>query len=95
LFVSFNEAFQQRCASLGLVAYARSLPLGGVTYNLVNLAQDLINHAKANTSSNAVVIPILQTFTILLEADVLQRLNLHPDGLAACVRHVCITGVHA
>lgn len=71
-----------------MVSYAQALPLTDVTgkaYSLVELVGDLINHAKSNMSTNAVVVPVIQTFTLLLEADVLRELSADPRGLQQCV----------
>ncbi|KAJ6512250.1 TBCD protein [Mycena vitilis] len=77
----------QRPVGLSLVGYSKSLPLSakedadtGLGYNLVALARDLLNRARANLSSNGVVIPILQTFNVLLEADSLRRLTEDLQG---------------
>ena len=49
-------------------------------YHLRGLAQDLLAQAMANVSSNNVVVPVLQTFNVLLEADVFENLPQDPDG---------------
>jgi hypothetical protein len=67
-----------------LVKFAQGLPLSRSStspYSLLELVNDLINRAKSNMSSNAVVVPVLQTFTILLEADALRQLPQDPFGL--------------
>jgi hypothetical protein len=70
---------------LSLVEYSKSLPLSGdeeakLGYNLLALARDLLAHLRANFTSNGVVVPVLQTFNILLEADALRRLPEDPRG---------------
>ncbi|KAJ7670233.1 TBCD protein [Mycena rosella] len=67
----------QRPVGLSLVEYCRSLPLTADAepgYSLVGLAHDLLSHARTNFTSNGVVVPVLQTFNVLLEADALRRL---------------------
>ncbi|OBZ71620.1 Tubulin-specific chaperone D [Grifola frondosa] len=54
-----------------------------VTSSLV--AYDLLAQASRNVASNNVVIPVLQTFNILLEADAFERLPQDPAGLQ-CLR---------
>lgn len=70
---------------LSLVEYSKSLPLSGdeeakLGYNLLALARDLLAHLRANFTSNGVVVPVLQTFNVLLEADALRRLPEDPRG---------------
>ncbi|KAI0699071.1 TBCD protein [Cytidiella melzeri] len=79
----------QRPVSASLVAYAQSLPAGSGhdsngtagSYDLCKLAADLLAQAKRNLSSNSVVIPVLQTFNVLLDADVFEALGEDPDGM--------------
>ena len=42
---------------------------------------DLINHAKSNLSSNAIVVPTLQAFVLLFEADSLRQLPTESLGM--------------
>ena len=65
------------------MAYARSLPLraSADAYNLSSLIDDLINNAKAHLANNAIFVPVLQTFKVLLEADVLEELSRDPEGI--------------
>jgi tubulin-specific chaperone D len=75
---------QQRPAATHLVSFANSLSLTGseqAPYGLVQLARQLLARAQANLSSNNAVIPVLQTFEILLEADALDRLQETEDGM--------------
>lgn len=74
---------QQRPASHSLVAYAKELPIQSTedAYGRLNLVMDLLNHARSNLGSNATVIPVLQTFNVLLEADALEDLVGHDEGL--------------
>ncbi|KAG1906602.1 tubulin folding cofactor D C terminal-domain-containing protein [Suillus fuscotomentosus] len=71
-----------RPASSSLVSFAQGLPLlaGDSGYSLSELCDDLIECAQGRTTSNAVVVPILQTFNMLLEADVLSRLSSVDNG---------------
>ncbi|KAJ6613342.1 TBCD protein [Mycena sp. CBHHK59/15] len=73
----------QRPVALSLVEYSRTLPLAGdpeTGYSLVGLTRDLIGHARAHVTSNGVVVPVLQTFNVLLEADALRRLPEDAEG---------------
>jgi len=75
---------QQRPVADNLVKFAQGLPLvkdQTSTYSLSELVVDLIDHAKSNMTSNAIVIPVFQTFNILLEADVLRQLPDEVSGL--------------
>ncbi|PSR74806.1 hypothetical protein PHLCEN_2v9520 [Hermanssonia centrifuga] len=45
------------------------------------LAVDLLTQAKRNLASNNVVIPVLQTFNVLLEGDAFEDLGDDPGGL--------------
>lgn len=78
---------QQRPVGASLVEYSRGLPLSAGAdadtapgYSLVGLARDLLAHARANFTSNGVVVPVLQTFNVLLEADALRRLPQDSQG---------------
>ena len=67
-----------------LVKFAQDLPLvnnSTSTYSLSELVVDLIDHAKSNMTSNAIVVPVFRTFSILLEADVLSQLPNEASGL--------------
>ena len=55
--------------------------MDGPAYSLPSLIQDLADHAKAHLNTNAIIVPVLQTFNCLLEADTLQRLSRHPNNL--------------
>lgn len=85
---------QQRPVSASLVAYAQSLPVrnsdkggeGEAAYDLYGLTADLLAQAKRNLTSNNVVIPVLQTFEVLLEADVFEELAGDDDGLKRYTR---------
>lgn len=64
--------------------YALQLPI--VTdlsdhYDQRGLAHDLLAQAQKSVTSNNVVIPVLQTFNVLLEADVFENLPQDPEGL--------------
>ena len=68
-----------------LVKFAQGLPLvkdQTSTYSLSELVVDLIDHAKSNMTSNAIVVPVFQTLNILLEADVLRQLSNEVSGLS-------------
>lgn len=79
---------QQRPVTRSLVTYAQSLPLvatPSTRYDLCGLAKDLLAPAAQNLSANNVVVPILQTFNVLLEADAFDPLPEQPSGLDRCV----------
>ncbi|KAI0670789.1 TBCD protein [Trametes maxima] len=74
----------QRPVASALVEYALRLPI--ITdaldhYDQRGLARDLLAQAQKNTSSNNVVIPVLQTFNVLLEAAVFESLPRDVEGL--------------
>lgn len=70
--------------SISLVEYALTLPVSckdETGYDLRCLVQDLVKRTTGNLSSNNTVIPILQTFNVLLEADALESLYEDEEGL--------------
>ncbi|KAI0720503.1 TBCD protein [Cerioporus squamosus] len=74
----------QRPVTSALVGWASKLSLAvdqPDRYDLRNLAQDLLAQAMTNVSSNNVVVPVLQTFNVLLEADVFENLPQDPEGM--------------
>ncbi|KAF8158379.1 TBCD protein [Crassisporium funariophilum] len=74
----------QRPVGNSLVQFAKRLPLAPCSttgYSLLELVVDLIGHAKAHMTSNAVVLPVFQTFNLLLEADVLRQLPNEQLGM--------------
>ncbi|KAJ4000417.1 TBCD protein [Lentinula boryana] len=71
-----------RPASASLVSYVRSLPLQTTEphrYDLLRITNDLLDHAKSNSTANSVVIPVLQVFNVLLDGDALRLLG-NVDG---------------
>jgi len=55
--------------------YAKSIPVVNDNgYTLVDLVNDIMGTANRNLASNTIVIPVLQTFKILLEAEALENL---------------------
>jgi tubulin-specific chaperone D len=79
---------QQRHVADNLVKFAQGLPLvkdRTSTYSLSELVVDLIDHAKSNMTANAIIVPVFQTFSVLLEADVLRELPNEVSGLRRCV----------
>jgi len=50
---------------------------------MVRLFDDLLAHARNSVNSNAIVVPVLQTFNLLLEAGALERLSDIGDGLVS------------
>ncbi|KAI0732028.1 TBCD protein [Fomitopsis betulina] len=76
----------QRPVTASLVAYVRDLPVNTAkpgAHNQRSLVQDLVKQASRNLSSNNVVVPVLQTFSVLLESDVFDALPEDPTGLAS------------
>ncbi|KIJ62569.1 hypothetical protein HYDPIDRAFT_157330 [Hydnomerulius pinastri MD-312] len=84
--VATRTGSTQRPASSSLAAYIQTLPLTstGSEYSLSGFAGDLVDWTQSNLSSNNVVVPVLQTFNVLLEADALIRLPESERG-AACI----------
>ena len=75
--------------SSSLVAYAKGLPITSSApsgYDLVTFIGDLIAHAKSHLTQNGVVIPVLQTFNILIGGDALDRLSEDMEGMKRFVR---------
>ncbi|KAJ7069814.1 TBCD protein [Mycena amicta] len=75
----------QRPVARALVEYSQALPLDAddAEYHLLGLGKDLLGRARTNLLSNNVVVPVLQTFNVLLEADVLLRLSEDSRGLSS------------
>ncbi|KZT19455.1 TBCD protein [Neolentinus lepideus HHB14362 ss-1] len=74
----------QRPVSQSLVKYVETLPSvagEGNGYSVQSLVADLLDQVKGNLASNTVVIPVLQTLIVLLEADALARLQDESEGL--------------
>ena len=66
------------------MAYAQDLPMKSSAcpgYDLVTFVKDLIGHAKSHLTQNAIVIPILLSFNILIGGDALDRLSEDQEGL--------------
>jgi hypothetical protein len=78
---------QQRPVAASLVTYVRSLPVspGQAGYDINSLVDDLVSNLKAHVTSNVVVVPILQTFNLLLEGDALHQLSDDPRGIERSV----------
>ncbi|PAV17192.1 TBCD [Pyrrhoderma noxium] len=78
--IASKTSSTQQPASEAILAYARSLPFNdestlddeteNYSYDLSTFISDLLLIANENPKSNALVIPILHTFNILLEGDV-------------------------
>ncbi|KAF7314250.1 TFCD-C domain-containing protein [Mycena kentingensis (nom. inval.)] len=81
----------QRPVARALVKYSKALPLDADGdqdraergYHLCGIGSDLLGHARTNLAANSVVVPVLQTFNVLLEADVLGRLSEISHGLSS------------
>ena len=50
-------------------------------YDVQALAANLVAHARRSLGNNNVVIPVLQTFNLLLEAETLDVLAENPESL--------------
>lgn len=83
MLLILNTSQQQRFASASLVTYVKGLPLESTadSYGRADLVTYLLDHAKSSLGSNTIVIPVLQTFNLLLEADALEDLADHEGGL--------------
>ncbi|KIK93339.1 hypothetical protein PAXRUDRAFT_145292 [Paxillus rubicundulus Ve08.2h10] len=82
--VATRTGSTQRPASSSLAVYIRTLPLTASEpeYSLLGFAGDLVDWAESNVTSNSVVVPVLQTFNVLLEADALTGLAESERGSA-------------
>lgn len=91
LSVSTRTNSTQRPASSSLAAYVRALPVSSDRngYSQASLARDLIEHAMKHMTSNNVVVPVLQTFNMLLEGDAVARLPESGTG-AACMESLIL-----
>ncbi|KAG6890812.1 hypothetical protein C0995_003245 [Termitomyces sp. Mi166 len=71
-----------RPLAASLITYVKLLPVTNKErgYDLHTLVEDLIARAKSNLASNAIVIPVLQTFNVLLEGDALTKIFDDPLG---------------
>ncbi|KAG7088453.1 hypothetical protein E1B28_012444 [Marasmius oreades] len=84
-----------RPAATSLVSYIRSLPAYSADtsgYDAVTFAKDLYEHATANLTSNAVMLPVLQVFNILLEGDAFESVISFDEGveiLRSFLKNVC------
>lgn len=70
---------------MSLASYAKTLPLtafSATEYSLSEFANDLIDMAQSNPTSNNIVIPVLQTFNMLFEEDALVSLSESERGTA-------------
>lgn len=88
LRVCLLTLFQQRPVATALVTYAVQLPISTDIpdrYDQRRLAGDLLVQAQKNVGSNNVVIPVLQTFNVLLEADVFENLPQDQQGIQTWV----------
>lgn len=74
---------QQRPMASSLVEYVQTLPVddGMETYSRVQFVENLVDRVRSNLNSNAIAIPIFQTFNVVLEGGALQELSDDPRGL--------------
>ncbi|KAA1469978.1 TBCD protein [Dentipellis sp. KUC8613] len=89
LSISSKTDSTQRPVSSSFVAYVRGLPVATIAegaYDIRTLAQNLLEHARGNLQANTTVIPVLQAFNILLEADTLDALQDDLEGLQSLRR---------
>ncbi|KAI6166541.1 TBCD protein [Pisolithus thermaeus] len=84
LSVSTRTNSTQRPASSSLAAYVRTLPVSSDRdgYSQASLARDLIEYGLKHLTSNNVVVPVLQTFNMLLEGDAVAQLPESGTGIA-------------
>ena len=77
--------------SQSLVAYAQTLPVEGAEgeYSLRGLAADLLTQVRGNLAANNIVIPVLQTISVLLEADAFEPLFDDDEGLKRYLYILC------
>ncbi|KAI0044399.1 TBCD protein [Auriscalpium vulgare] len=69
-----------------LIAFVRSLPVSspdGAAYDMVAFVEFAVDQAKSQLGLNSKVIPVLQLFNLLLEADALQNLAEDEAGIKA------------
>ncbi|EIN12617.1 TBCD protein [Punctularia strigosozonata HHB-11173 SS5] len=74
----------QRTAALSLRTYVQRLPVTASdpdSCDICGLCERLAEKAKQNATSNLIVIPLLQTFQVLFEADVLVAVAQSARGL--------------
>ena len=71
------------------MAYVRSLlaTADQTGYDVNTLVEDLNDKIRAQVTSNLVVVPILQTFNVLLAGDALYRLSDDSRGIKRSVSH--------
>ncbi|KAH7912534.1 ARM repeat-containing protein [Hygrophoropsis aurantiaca] len=83
LSVGTRTGSTQRPASTSITEYAKNLPLEstGDRYSLLGLTNDLLDLVKTQLASNTIVVPVFQTFNLLLESDILECLQTSQDGL--------------
>ncbi|KIL67806.1 hypothetical protein M378DRAFT_191353 [Amanita muscaria Koide BX008] len=73
-----------RPMTTSLVAYIETLPVTAdhsEAFGAVTFVECLTRYADENVKNNNIIVPVFQTFTALLESDVVQRLSQHPVGL--------------
>ncbi|KAF8073788.1 armadillo-type protein [Lyophyllum atratum] len=81
--VLYRAHSTHRPLATSLVTYVKSLPSTSedATYDMNTLVEDLIAQAKSHITSNTIVIPVLQTFNVLLDGDALIQLSQDSHGL--------------
>ncbi|KAF5382770.1 hypothetical protein D9615_002931 [Tricholomella constricta] len=86
----------QRPLAASLVSYAKTLPLTNESakHDLNTLVEDLICQANSNITSNAIVVPVLHTFNVLLEGDALARLSHDSHGLKSPIIQLAAIGLN-
>ena len=65
-----------------MVSFARRLHIVNdqSPLDLLRLASDLVCMARSNFTSNSLVMPVFQTLNVLLEEDIIQKLDGYDDG---------------
>ncbi|KAG2010206.1 TBCD protein [Coprinopsis cinerea AmutBmut pab1-1] len=87
----------QKEMSKALANYTKNLPLvaDGGGYDLVSLLDDLLGRVFANSGSNKIVLPIFQTFNVLLDEECLEPLSEDERGRKRLQSLVTLTTKHA
>jgi len=72
-----NAGLQQRPIATSLTAYVESLPVleGSGVYSIQELTANINALTKGNLASNNVILPILNTIEVILEAGAGRRLS--------------------
>lgn len=78
--MSFLTFYQTHPGSTSLTAYAVQLP----DADLLHLLDGILDIGKKNATANAIFVPVIHTYDVLLEGGVLQRVCALTDGYPRC-----------